>query len=387
MVAKAERTRQQLDPVGTFSNRLMTLGAIVASFLYAVVVVLSSLDRNWNPALGLLSLVVLGIGCVLLVVATDPYRGPVTRQMHSIVVVCALLAATLSALSSWGDPGFLRYAWGSTSLGLLFVALAPFRPAREIVGTGALAAVFIGFITMLQASSHDSKIPVLAVIGIAVMPLLALNFASAAYSLSTIHSLDRWQRLARQAVERMSPEREAGIARSVQQNRVTVLNREVVPFFAELLQRDTVTEEDRERARAIADSIRGVMVSEVDRTWLENLLVHLGRRAGRLGAMAPLVHDDDGSANLMNYDQRTGLRALIMELYERAIDHPHDLVIDLSREGARCYGVVSVRIDMVDGLVKSRFGPYITVLKMVFQDLRVEHLHSVLTLRFSYEQR
>lgn len=384
-----ERTRQQLDPVGTFSNRITTVGAAVAAFVLAALMTGMSLDQTKNPAMAILALVVLATSSVIVVMASDPYRGPFTRNMHFAAVIYALMAATISTGATWGTDLFIHYAWAPTSLGMLFLAMAAFRPAREIVSTGALAAVYIGFLAMLQSSSIDLDIPVLAIVGVVVMPLLALNFGSAAFSLSTVLALESWQRRATRAVDELSNEREAGIARSVQQDRVTILNREVLPFFTELLLAETISDEDRRHARAIADSIRRVMVAEVDRTWLENLIEHLRSRVRREGGARNnrVVFDDDHVANLMTYDQRTGLRAFIVALYDQADNRPRDLEIVLARSDGLCHAIVSVRGDLLDGIVKTRFGPYIAVLRAVFRNLHVEYLQSVLTLRFSYEQR
>lgn len=387
---KRERTRQQLDPVGTFSSRMTTVGAAVGAFVFAAIMTGISLDESRNPAMGVLALVLLAISSVIVVMASDPYRGPFTRTMHYAAVAYALTAAAISTGATWGTDLFIQYSWAPTSLGMLFLAMAAFRPAREIVATGGLAAVFIGFLAMLQSRAVDLGIPLLAVVGIIVTPLLALNFGSAAFSLSMVRSLESWQRRTNRAVDEMSTEREAGIARSVQQDRVTILNREVMPFFTEVLRADTITDEDRRHARAIADSIRRVMVAEVDRTWLENLIEHLRSRVRREGGVPRndrIVFDDDHIANLMSYDQRTGLRALIVALYDQSDNRPRDLEIVLERSGGRCHAILSVRVDLLDGIVKTRFGPYIAVLRAVFRNLHVGYLQSVLTLRFSYEQR
>ncbi|TQL48760.1 hypothetical protein FB562_1864 [Homoserinimonas aerilata] len=262
-----ERTRQQLDPVGAFSNRILTLAAALSAFLFVAVVVVSSIDTIANGPLAVMGLMAVGGASAIVVIATDPYRGPVTRSAHHWVAVLGVLATLLLSLSMWYTDEAFGLSWaGPAALGLLYIALTPYRPAREIVAIGGLATIAVGFITLLQVAPLKLGIPSAAVIAVVVMPLLALNLASAAFSLSAIHSLERWQRRARRAANRLSSERESGIARSVQQDRVTILNREVVPFLSEVLRGETIDDADRERARLIADAIRRVMVAEVDRT-------------------------------------------------------------------------------------------------------------------------
>ncbi|MCW4385176.1 hypothetical protein OH146_05240 [Salinibacterium sp. SYSU T00001] len=387
-----ERTRQELDPVGAFSTRSITIGAALVAFIFAATMVVASIDIIANSGLALLALLGLGMASVLVTSATDPYRGPFHRGLHGWVIALSIVATALLAAATWDTPVSFVIGWvGPVCLGLFSVGMSAYRPVREIIAYGSLAAVFMGFISMLQAQSNPvAGVPVPAVVGIHLLPLLALNFSAAAFTGSMIEAVERWRSRANEAVDRMSEEQESGIARSVQQDRVTILNREVVPFFTDALAGQELTPEVRARARSIADAIRSVMVAEVDRTWLENLVDHLRARVRRYGEIpdsSRVVFDDDHVANLMTYDQRTALRALLVAIFDQADNRPQGLEIVIVRAGERCQGFVAVEIDMVDSLVKSRFGPYLAVMRVVFRRLRAEHLQSVLTVRFSYDQR
>lgn len=393
-----ERTWQQLDPVGTFSVRFVTVVSALISFIVVALTVSVMFDQLSNPSLALLALVVIGGVCLLVARGTDPYRGPFTRQMYGWVVALEVAAAALLAASSWQAPHFLTLGWVvPISLGLLSLALLSFRPARELMAFGALGAVVIAFITMLQAiqaepvpGAKEFFVPAIAIIGVVILPLLALTFSAATFSVTMLNCIQRWQRRAGQEENNVSEERQHSILRSVQQDRVMILNREVVPFFAEVLQADTVTDADRDRAHAIADSIRRVMVAEVDRTWLENLIDTLRSRVRHDGedpSTSRLVFDDDHVANFMKYDQRTGLRAFLVAIYDQNNNRPEDLEIVLGRIDGHCHGVIAVQLDLVDSAVKVRFGPYLAVMRVVFRKLEVEYRQSVLTVRFAYEQR
>lgn len=385
-----ERTRQELDPVGAFSNRLITITSAVSALVLAVVIVVASLDTVDNPGAAVLALVVIGVGSMIVITATDPYRGPFQRKSHGWTVALGVLSAVLLAVAAGDVPAHFTTGWvAPVVLGLFSVGMAAYRPVRELVGFGIIGAVFIGFIAMTQAVKDVSDVPPIVTVAFILLPLLALNLSAGAFTDSMIKSIEHWHVRASQAVDRMSEEREPSIAKSVQQDRVTILNKEVVPFFGEVLESNDITPEVRERARSIADAIRAVMVAEVDRTWLENVVDHLRARARRAGegtANQSLVQDEDHIANLMTYDQRTALRALLVAIYDHANDRPDDLDIVLARSDGRCRGVLTLRVDMMDGLVKSRFGPYLAVMRVVFRRVRAEYLQSVLTVRFSYDQ-
>lgn len=386
-----ERTQQELDPVGAFSTRSITIGAALVAFIFPAGMVVGYINSIASPILALTGLLALGVASVIVTSATDPYGAPFHRGRHAWVVGLSVVAGGLIAASAWGSDASFPLGWvAPASLGLYSIGIAPYRPVRELGAFGALGAVFMGFTSMLQAQvSGPLGVPPAAVVGMHLLPLLALNFSAAAFTNSIIASVERWRRAGR-ADDGLSEEQESGIARSVQHDRVTILNREVVPFFTDVLGGGELTPESREKARSIADAIRGVMVAEVDRTWLENVVDHLRakvRRWGEVPDASRIVFDDDHVANLMTYDQRTALRALLVAIFDQAHDRPQNLEIVIAKVGDRCRGYLAVDLDMTDGTVKSTFGPYLAVMRVVFRRLRAEHVQSVLTVRFSYDQR
>jgi hypothetical protein len=99
------------------------------------------------------------------------------------------------------------------------------------------------------------------------------------------------------------------------------------------------------------------------------------------------VRDDDHVAGHMSYDQRTALRAFLVALYEGSARRDGFVKIELFRDGSVFRAVVVADLEIADFAVRSRFAPYFAVLRVMFTDLRLEYLHGVLTLSFSYEQR
>ncbi len=378
-----ERTRQRLDPIGTFGNSLSTVFFTAGAFLASAWMFVQRIDDIRDPPLAVLALLMLGIGCAVLVLASNPIRAPFTRRSLAIVVICGVVASALELASMWGDGDFVRSGWGPLALGLLMLAMGPYRPAREVVAAGSFAAIFIGFIVVLRGGSLGHEFPDLAVVAVTVLPVLALSYASASHSNTLITALERWQRKMQRPGRVVSRDDEDGIARSVQQDRVTILNRAVLPFFLEMIEKPVVSNADRERARDIAASFRSVMVAEVDRSWLEHAVDHL---SGGVGG-THVVRDDDHVASLMTYDQRTALRALIAALYGVEDRDPDFLTIELFRDEGVCRFAMVAELEIADFALRSRFSPYFAVLRVVFPDLRLEYRAGVLTLSFSYEQR
>ena len=379
-----ERTRQQLDPVGSLGSRPFSVLFVVGAFVYAVVTTVVSRDQISNVLVAVLSLLWLLGACLVIIVGTSSRRAPFTHNAHIIVHLLAIGAVALSVASQWGLNRAVQDDFGPASLAMLLIAIGPYRPASEIAGAGSLSAIFVGFITLLEVPVFESTIPPVTFVLASVAPLLAATFASATYSGSLVTSLERWRVTALKLAESRNHHLLDGIARSVQQDRVTVLGRDVLPFFSDILDRGTVTDVDRAQAREIADSIRSIMVAEANRGWLESLV----SGGGALGASCAVAIDDpSGCSSSMVAEQRTAVRAILVALTEEDSYHENSLKIELRRGGGLCRGVVSAGIRGSEFPIRTRFLPYVALMRVVFSDVQVEFTQSTLTVEFSYEQR
>jgi hypothetical protein len=383
-MSSRERTRQQLDPAGTSGSRPIAVAAALTAFIYAEVMTFRSGEQVKEPVFVVLALVALGFACVTVIVQTSPLRAPLSARVHAAVVIPSLIAMAFSTAAGWGVDKYVRDDWAPTSLGLLFLALSSYRPAREIVGAGVISGALFGFLVLLQTPGFVTNAPPVAFVLQAVTPMLSLCFGSAMFSSIFVASLERWHRRASLASASLSKELRDGIARSVQQDRVTILNRDVVPFFYEVLTRGAIVEDDRGRARAIADSIRRVMVAEADRSWLETVIENAGTNSFHGRDFSGLVQDEQRLASLMNTDQRTAVRALIVALFEIPTFDPSSLDIVLSRRGRGSRGVFTARAGPGDYAIRAALAPYFAVMRVVFSDLQVDISEPVLAIRISY---
>ena len=248
-----ERTRQQLDPAGSTGVGPVAIFLALGAFLYAAYMTMRGAAEVSNPVFASLALVLLAIAGLIMISGSSARRTPLTARTHAAVHTTALLAIVCEAIGQSGSNAYIRDDWGPVTLGILLVALGPYRPAKEIAGAGIISAVIIGVITYLEVPSLVTPGPPLAFVIVAVTPMLALCFSAAVFSNGVVTSIERWQKRAHTASVSLSAEFREGIARSVQQDRVTILNRDVLPFFSDVLARDTITDTDRDRARMIAD--------------------------------------------------------------------------------------------------------------------------------------
>lgn len=373
-------TAQRLDPAGTLGTHFLTIVLVVVACLWAIVFSALSLSRGGDtvPALGALG--VFAIACALVVYVSGEGHGVFTPGIHLTVHGLVVASFILASWSSWSTDDFSRDQWAPLSLGIMMVAVAHYRPARELIAAGTASALVMGAVTFAHAIVVETAAPPLALAVVAVIGVLALCYGAAMYSQRTVEALQRWHRRADVVAEALADEVRVGIARSVQQDRVTILNRDVVPFFGDMLARETITDDDRDRAREIANAIRSVMVADADRTWLEVVV----QQAGRPGRALIAVDDPYFLATTMTTAQRTALRAHVVALAaDRKIAEGFSIV--LSRHGRLCVGTLSVPILSADHARRSRYAPIHAVMRVAFDSVSIQTHPPDLIVRFTYE--
>lgn len=382
-----EETAQRLDPLGALSGRRLTIVGAIIAYAYASVATVQLYSQTVRYDIAVAALLTLAAACVALVSGASPTRAPFTRFRQWVVLGTALLAYLLSVLSQWGLNESARDDWGPVALGVIILALAPFRPSQEILRSGIVASALVAVGTAAQVPHFDAVLsPAFSVI-IAVTPVVGMTLASSAFSRAIIGSLAQWRaHVTETRLSRGGDVREA-VARSVQQNRVTILNRDVVPFLADVLGRDSLSEHDNQRARQISDSIRRVMVLEAERSWLDELMESHARSSGAARTSeksATGVTDDERLAELMNPEQRAALRALLLALSQNPALDPGSLRIAFGTVDGRCSATLTAAFGSRNAVVRAELAPYFAVFRAVFDGVRAEYHRPTLAVKFCY---
>lgn len=384
-MTEREQSIQQLDPLGGVVVRPLIYVSAVGLVAWATVVKITHWGDVNNVPLTVVGLALLVLAVIVVVYATSPLRAPLRLPVHLTSVSLAFAASTINAVSVWDGNTVIRDDWGPTAIAVVILMLAPFRPAQEIATVGLFAALFAGFVALLQADAIGGDLPPIVDVIIAVTPILILSLGGAAFASVLIGNLQRWNLRAAATMRSLSDEEVDGITRSVQQERVTILNRDVVPFFAEVLDRADVLDSDRDRAAQIAESIRGVMVAEVDRSWLDLVVDRAATSRGHEHG-SESIQDPDQLAPAMTTDQRTALRAAIVAVFAHPSFDPDGFDIAFARVRDRCEVTVRADFGVGDSNVRSTLAPYLAVLRVVFVDLSVDFMSPTLIVRFSYDE-
>lgn len=309
--APAEGTVRLWDPLSRVDASSIVRAGAIWAFGFVVVVSLAGSRRIDEPALAVAAVVAAAAALVVLVHATRPGVPAVSARRHALMVALALTAAALAAAASWAGDSSPRDDWGPVLVGVVTMLLAMHRPPRGLVVFGVGAGLLLGAVTVAQglASGVDQGRPLVALALQTLVPAIAPPLGGAAFGSSLIAALARWRTRSSSEHRAEVAGLDAGIARSVQQGHVSLLNAEAVPFLSGLLERGAVRPRDRVEAQRVAASVRGRLLHDADRTWLDVLLAENGG--------APL-DDPARRAAAVPEHERAVLRALMRLL----VEHP-----------------------------------------------------------------
>lgn len=308
-LSASEITLERLDPLSAAAARPVTTGAAILALAIPLIAVATRWSEIVAPTWLVVSLLAL-IAAVWLMLDRSRVSRPVWRAPSAQTLQLLLIVMTVtSVLSTLGANQVVRDDWAPLVTGIVLIALTPYRPAREIALWAVVHTLVCAMLGMLQAPWAVTDVPTLTYAVTGSLPVAVLGFAAAAYARSLNGSIVRWQQRAWAAAEATAVDQRSSVARSVQQQRITTLNLEAVPYLSRVVDADELTDDDREEARRLARTIRALLVADVERGWAETLLEDLVVRHPRLNIVARADDPDDvgGAATL---EQRTLLRAI-----------------------------------------------------------------------------
>jgi hypothetical protein len=326
----------------------------------------------------------------------------------------ALLGYLCEQASRWGANRLVQDDFGPVCIGFLLLALAPYRPWREIVLSGAVASAVAVLITVAQTGTYAVQVPVAVYAIVSATQILAPTAAGAAYSRRIVRSILAWQTDARRAIVARTEEARGQMARAVVEQQVSALKSGVIPFLAELLERGTVTALDIAQAGQLAADVRRTLVAEIDRTWLDSVATRERAALAERGTPGLLVvADPEHRATAFRADQRAATAALIGALCAAPGFDPHSLVVQITGSSTPTPPrpapatltdprptltktakpatpatapvdtiTIQAAVDLPPRKVRALLRPYLGVIRVVFANTRVTVRRPSLTIEF-----
>ncbi|BDZ53899.1 hypothetical protein [Agromyces marinus] len=309
MSAALRLTQQEVDPIGGIAaTRLVQVGAALA-VLVSVALTYWHRAEVGSPAAALAGVALVAAAGVAAAVSAAPSRAPFGVDRLWLTVALALGGAIAEFLSTFGANRYLYDDYGPIVVGMLILSVAPYCTWLALLVAGVVSAAVLTILAVGSnaAASAVEFTPTVALVAVDSVVVLAMTAAAAAYSATIVGESLAWQRKSNAiALDRDGGVR-AGIVRSVQQGRVSVLGREVLPFLAGVMTADRIDVADADRARELADMLRRALKSEIESTWLDDLAASI-----EVARDLPVtVEDPDAGASRMHGDQRPSLTALL----------------------------------------------------------------------------
>ena len=379
---------QQLDPVGSYGSRPITLVISMGIVALAAGATIVTWPAVSNPLAAFLAIAATSASVLGIMFWSSPLRAPFRWSGFLVVTIFAGVSLVLCALSTWNSSTNLADRWAPITVGLILVQLSSYRPARELIAATLLGGILAGFVAVLHPAVGGFALPPLVRVLDAALPLVALGAGATAYSAVLVRSLGQWYARSGINERSVSAAMEERVVRSVHDDRVSILNHTVVPFFTGLLESDAVNETDRARARSIADTIRSAMVADVNRSWLDAIMDHLAvDRGDSTVPGSEVVQDPQRAASGMATEQRIVIRAVILALFDHPGFDSDGFAIMIVREGSVAVVTLTAKLDDDESITRSGLAPYLAVLRIAFRDLHLTFQPPALTLRFSYEHK
>jgi hypothetical protein len=379
---------QQLDPVGSYGSRPITMVFTLAIIGFAA----GSTIANWplvvHPVAAILAVVVTAMATIGVGYWSSPLRAPFPRIGFLIIMLLAISGLVLCSAAMWSRPVTVVAHWAPITVGLILVQLSSYRPARELAAMTLISSAAIALVVGINPVAFHAQAPALVLILGQALPILALGAGAAAYSSSVVRSLGRWYSQPRSLGQMASPAMKERIVESVQHDRISILNDRVIPFLSDVVSNGVVTVDNREEARAIADSIRSVMVADADRSWLDAVIDQVARDRGDSATPgSEVVQDEQRLANSMSTEQRIVVRAVLIALFAMPEFDADGFAVVIVREQGVAAVTLTAKLDLDESIPRSGLAAYFAVLRIAFTDLSLSFQRPTLTLRFSYEHK
>ena len=307
MSARMRLTQQEVDPIGGVAAAPLVVVGSVLAVAVAVGVTVAQWGEVSAPAVALLGIALVGGAGVVASASALPGRNPFTADRLWVTVSLAVGGAIAEFVATIGADRAGYEDYGPFVVGALILAVAPYCTWLSLLVAGGIATAVL---VILEIGSADASLPRVTAASLVIVDavtVLAFAAAAAGYSAAIVRETLAWQRQANAAALERDASLRAGIARSVQQGRVSVLGREVLPFLARVMNADRLTVADADRARELAEALRRALKAGLESTWLDDLAASVSAVRG----VVVTVDDPGGVAARLRSDQRPALTALV----------------------------------------------------------------------------
>lgn len=300
-------TQQEVDPIGGVAAAPLVVMGSALALAVAAGVTAAQWEYIEAPLMAMLGLALVAAAGVVASVSAMPGRAPFTADRLWVMVSLAVAAAIAEFIAVIGSDRAGYDDYGPIVIGALILAVAPYCTWLSQLVAGAISTAVLVILEIGSADPDLPRVTAASVVIVDAVTVLAFAAAAAGYSAGIVRETLAWQRKANAAALERDANLRTGIARSVQQSRVSVLGREVLPFLAYVMNADRLTVADADRARELAEALRRALKAGLESTWLDDLAASISAARD----VIVTVDDPGGAAGRLRSDQRPALTALV----------------------------------------------------------------------------
>ncbi len=350
----------EVDPLSWFTGPLVPIVFALLNLAYGGTLAIVTWTQIGNPRLQFAGVIICTLGCLFVHVMTRPLRPRIGWGTGAIAVGIGCVGFIVSAIGYTNIVFAIELWWAPFGLALVLASLAPYLPARALIGLGLGAIAITSPIAYLIV--HDDVPfwgPVSTVL-IIISPIVSGITAAAAFSYVVV---SRMQPLIEKRSEVLvSPE--AGRddeAEEAERIRLARFTARAVPFLESVAQARVVTPADRALAGQLARRLRDDLVTQSNVSWLDSVASE-----SRL-----VVVDPEHRAAKMRAPQRTALRALLRAILDTPGTDAGSLLVELrgTPDGSTAVGV-SLDMELPEGRRIMHLAPYYLTLGTEVKDLQ-----------------
>ena len=364
-------TALQLDPLGGMTARIITVSCVVIALLVAALMSATHWDQVSSPTLQVLALVTLACASALMIVSTNPYRAPLSRARMAIIWSTLAVATALDVASQWGANTSIRDDWGPIAFAVVVLMSGSYRSAREILRMTLGATIVLLAIAVIEVAPLYETYPARYLLSplIFAAPVLATGIAAAAFSRTLVVHLLAWRTTAASAQRDVIDDLRSGLVPSVRNERIELLNAEVVPFLRRMVEQGELRADDSDRARELAGGLRAVMLPESARNWLESVVDE--------------VIDPGQLAERMGNEQRGSLKALLSALHASGLVEDGSVAVRIRSQETTAYLQLTAPV-LDPAALRTALAPYFVVARSFFPEAVLEVDRTELMLELHY---
>lgn len=352
MIRVRERSMQQLDPLAAAASWDTSVLLVLLTWSYAILATVTELSQATFPVLMIIALASLTAGGIAHLWFAAPRNWPYRRSHYTLVVSCVVSAGVFQVVSMAGFYQPYLAEWGPIAVALIFAASSGYRPILDQHIAGLSAAVALGATLFVTGLSIETPFGLwyYSVAGVSLLSIVVLG--QAAYTRKASTTLLAWQ--SNMSVNNISVDSPA----ELQQLRPLAVQGE--ELIVSLLESGKITAEDSRDAAELSEKLRRELISLSTQTWVE--------RSGYQ------LEDSEHLLDKFDVSAQSAVSALMAGLTSVGVSKETlSLQKDLSSQRISCVllGVLSDGVEMSSTDIRSTLAPYMRVMHVVFEDVRL----------------